>query len=103
MIFLLLVFVLIVYYQYGVSAELPTGEAKAPPVSMPKREKKEKKAPPPAPAEQTGKPPESAYFQPTKNVTKPSGPVEVVSKPSGPPPNPQAKPSGPPPVPTKKE
>ena len=97
LIFLFGIFVVVLYYQYRVSAELPTGEAKEPPIKIPKSTKKEKRAPPPTPAEETGKPPDSSYFKPTNNVTNESaaandgGAVEAVTKPSGPPTVPSKK------------
>ena len=95
--------------QYRVSAELRTGKAKEPPFNIPKSTKKEKRAPPQVPAEQTGKPPDSSYFRANNNVVNDSavandgGAVEVGTKPSGPPRNPTPKPSRPPPVSSKKE
>ena len=68
---------------------MPTGEAKEPPIKIPKSTKKEKRAPPPTPAEQTGKGTNSSYFRVINNVTDESaaandgGAVEAVTKPSG--------------------
>jgi len=111
LIFLSAIFILILVYQFRVSAELPTGEAKEPPIKIPKRTKKEEAKPKeeekPTPAGQAGKAkaPNTGYFKPTRDVT-PSGnngdAVEVVTKPSAPPPKPQPKPAGPPPNPSAK-
>merc|ERR1712062_522540 len=92
-----------------VSQELPSGEEKEPPIKIPKKEQKQNEEERADPTAQSGKPPNWGSLKATKQGTASGNggndgdavEVEVVTttKPSGPPPKPQAKPSGPPPIP----
>ena len=74
--FLLFIPILILYYQYRISEELPSGEKKKAPVKFQmypdgvEKPKPKPKEPTPPPMQPTGQAPESAYFQPKRNVTK---------------------------------
>ena len=100
---MLTIFILTCYYQYGVSAELPTGKQKEPPVKFNKaaleapapKEPKEKVEV--EVAGPTGQAPASNMFQPKNNVTYNTS--SVGNRPSGPPPAPQQKPTQPVPMP----
>ena len=74
--FLLFIPILILYYQYRISAELPSGEKKEAPVKFQvypdgvEKPKPKPKEPTPPPMQPTGQAPESEYFQPSRNVTR---------------------------------
>eukprot|EP01084_Bolivina_argentea_P061671 112737_1 len=122
LLFLSAIFIFILYYQYRISAELPTGGKKDNPVKFNKNaledpNPKPQKEPTPPPVEATGQAPESEYFRPKNNVTVGGTTMSGVTvegntntnnttnknnnRPKGPPPMPVPKPKGPPPVPPK--